>query len=151
LQSWLGVVKWNETTKQSSETVTVGMWRVSDTTIGPRNGGWHLFHYTDDKGHKAISSQVVWLFKASKPPGDHLKAAYFSTLPPGTKNLSKRLFVRGCADKTRFVFNFSGGEELPRLRGGRGDHIHYSVEDYSVEQNRQVFHGETETAKDGPE
>jgi hypothetical protein len=100
-----------------------------------------LFHYTNEKGYKAICSQIVWVFKASQPPGDHPKAAYFTTLPPGTKNLGKRLFVRGCADKLEFVFCFSGGEDLPRLRGGRGDHIHYSEEDYAVEQDRQGPHG----------
>jgi hypothetical protein len=52
-------------------------------------GGGSLFHFTNDKGYKAISSQVVWLFRASKPPGGHLKGAYFTTLPPGTKNLNK--------------------------------------------------------------
>lgn len=103
-----------------------------------------MFHYTNDKGYKAIRSQVVWLFKAMKPPCDHPKAAYFTTLPPGTKNLSKRLFVRGSAEKIQFVFSFSGGETLPRLPGGRGDHVHYSTEDYPVDQTRQVFHGETE-------
>jgi hypothetical protein len=103
-----------------------------------------LFHYTDDKGYKAISSQVIWLFKASQPPRDHPKAAYFTTLPPGTKNLSKRLFVRGCAEKTQFVFEFTGGEDLPRLRGGRGEHVHFSVEDYPVEVERQTRHGKTE-------
>jgi hypothetical protein len=103
-----------------------------------------LFHYTDDKGYKAISSQLIWLFKASQPPCDHPKAAYFTTLPPGTKNLSKRLFVRGCAEKTQFVFEFAGGEDLPRLRGGRGEHVHYSVEDYPVETERQRRHGKTE-------
>jgi hypothetical protein len=102
-----------------------------------------LFHYTNDKGYKAISSQVVWLFKASKPPGDHPKAAYFSTLPPGTKNLGKRLFIRGCADKTRFVFRFSGDGGLLRLRGGRGYHIFYSEEDYAVASDWQGPHGET--------
>jgi hypothetical protein len=65
-----------------------------------------LFHYTNDKGYKAISSQRVWVFKASKPPGDHAKAAYFTTLPPGTRNLAKRLFLRGAAEKVAFVFCF---------------------------------------------
>lgn len=101
-----------------------------------------MFHYTNSKGYKAISSQVVWLFKASKPPCDHPKAVYFSTLPPGTERLSKRLFVRGCSEKTEFVFSFTGGEELPRLPGGRGEHIHYSVDDYSVVKERQREHGE---------
>jgi hypothetical protein len=107
-----------------------------------------MFHYTNDLGYKAISSQVVWLFRASKPPCDHPKAAYFTTLPPGTKNLSKRLFVRGCADKTNYVFSFSGGEDLPRLRGGREGHVHYSMEDYPVEKPRQGPHGETVKVKE---
>jgi hypothetical protein len=107
-----------------------------------------LFHYTDDKGFKAISSQIVWLFKASKPPCDHPKAAYFSILSPGTKNLNKRLYVRGCSEKTRFVFSFSGGEDLRRLRGGRGDHIYFSEEDYSVVQDRQGPFGVTEKVKE---
>lgn len=106
-------------------------------------GGGGLFHYTDHKGYKAISSQVVWIFKASKPPGEHPIGAYFTTLPPGTKNLNKRLFVRGCAEKTQFVFSFSGGDDLQRLRGGRGEHIRYSPEDYPVVESRQGRHGET--------
>ncbi len=113
-----------------------------------RKGELGLYHYTNDKGYKAISSQVVWLFKASKPPCDHPKAVYFSTLPPGTKNLSKRLFVRGCAEKTKFTFCFSGGEDLPRLRGGRGEHVHYSEDDYPVEKPKQGFHGETDKVKE---
>ena len=102
-----------------------------------------MFHYTNSDGYKAISSQPVWLFKASKPPCDHPKAAYFSTLPPGTKNLSKKLFVRGCAEKTDFLFRFIGGEDLPRLPGGRGTFIHYSVDDYPVSKERQREHGKT--------
>ena len=114
------------------------------------SGSWrkHLFHYTNNKGYNAISSQVVWLFKASKPPCNHPRAAYFTTLPPGTRNLSKRLFVRGCAEKTEFVFSFSGGEDLPRLRGGRGDHIHYSGEDYPVEEPRQGRRGRTDQVRE---
>ena len=103
-----------------------------------------MFHYTDSRGYKAISSQVVWLFKVSNPPCHHPKAVYFSTLPPGTKNLGKRLFVRGCAEKTEFVFWFTGGEDLPRLPGGRGDHVHYSEDDYPVVSVRQLAHGESE-------
>ena len=89
-----------------------------------------MFHYTNEKGHKAISSQQTWLFKASKPPGDHPKGAYFTTLPPWTKNLAKRLFVRGCADKATFMFCFSGGEDLIASAGGRGAFIFYSETDY---------------------
>jgi hypothetical protein len=106
-----------------------------------------LFHYTNDKGHKAISSQPTWLFKAAKPPGDHPKGAYFTTLPPGTKNLAKRLFVRGCADKINYVFCFSSGEDLRPLEGGRGAFIFYSVDDYPVERSRQGPHGPTEEVR----
>lgn len=102
-----------------------------------------MFHYTDEKGYKAISSQVTWLFKASKPPGDHPRGAYFTTLPPGAKNLAKRLFLRGGGDKIAFVFSFSNGDDLTPLQGGRGAFIFYSMEDYSVEKERQGPHGST--------
>jgi hypothetical protein len=105
-----------------------------------------LFHYTDSSGYKGISAQVTWLFRASKPPGDHPKGAYFTTLPPGTRNLAKRLFVRGCADKIAFVFCFSGGEDLKRLDGGRGQFIFFSDTDYLVEKTRQGPHGPTAEA-----
>lgn len=107
-----------------------------------------MFHDTNDKGYKAIGSQQMWLFKASKPPGDHPKAAYFTNLPPGTKNLAKKLFVRGCADKIAFVFCFSGGDDLKPLEGGRGAFIFYSVEDYPVEKERQGPHGPTEKVQE---
>lgn len=100
-----------------------------------------MFHYTNDKGYKAISCQPVWIFKASSPPGDHPKAAYFTTLPPGTPNLAKRLFVRGCAEKIGFVFCFSGGDDLRPLEGGRGAFIFYSEDDYPVGKLRQGLHG----------
>lgn len=107
-----------------------------------------VFHYTNDRGYKAISSQVTWLFKASKPPGDHPKGAYFTTLPPGTNNLAKRLFVRGSADKITFVFCFTGGEDLDPLDGGRGAFIVFSAEDYPVGPDRQGPHGPTEAVEE---
>jgi len=112
-------------------------------SLGSTADDQRLHHYTDDSGFKAISSQPVWLFKASKPSGDHPKAAYFTSLPPETKNLSKRLFVRGCAKKTEFFFSFAGTFGLTRLRGGRGDHIFYSLDDYPVEEERQRDRGKT--------
>src|SRR5262249_31937999 len=107
-----------------------------------------LFHYTNDAGYKAIRSQQTWLFKASKPPGDHPKGAYFTNLPPGTRNLARRLFIRGCADKITFVFSFSGGDDLTPLEGGRGAFIFYSVDDYPVEKERQGPHGLTEAVQE---
>ncbi len=102
-----------------------------------------MFHYTNDKGYKSISSQNTWLFKASQPPGGHPRGAYFTTLPPGTRNLAKRLFVRGCADKVTYVFCFSGDDGLEPLEGGRGAFIFYSEEDYAVAEQRQGLHGST--------
>ena len=107
-----------------------------------------MFHYTNEKGHKAIGSQQTWLFKASQPPCDHPKAAYFTDLPPGTKNLAKRLFVRGCANKISFVFSFSGGEDLTPLEGGRGAFVFYSLDDYPVEPERQGLHGPSERVQE---
>ena len=107
-----------------------------------------MFHYTNDKGYKAISSQQTWVFRASKPPYDHPKAAYFTNLSPGTKNLAKKLFVRGCADKINFVFCFSSGDDLTPLEGGRGAFIFYSVDDYLVEKARQGPHGPTEKVQE---
>jgi hypothetical protein len=100
-----------------------------------------LNHFTNETGYKAISSQPIWLFKASKPPGDHPKGAYFTTLCPGTKNLSKRLFVRGCAEKVAYVFCFTGDDDLVPLEGGRGTFIFYSPEDYPVDRQRHELHG----------
>lgn len=102
-----------------------------------------MFHYTNDKGYKSISSQQTWVFKAAKPPGDHPKGAYFTNLPPGTRSLAKKLFVRGCADKITFVFCFGGGDDLKPLKGGRGAFIFYSEDDYSVEKERQGPQGRT--------
>ena len=102
-----------------------------------------MFHFTNDKGYKAIRSQTTWLFKAFQPPGDHPKGAYFTTLAPGTPCLAKRLFIRGAADKVAFVFCFSGGEGLMPLDGGRGAFVFYSTNDYPVEEPRQGPHGVT--------
>lgn len=102
-----------------------------------------LFHYTNTKGFNAIRPQPTWLFKASQPPGDHPEGAYFTTLLPGTINLGKRIFVRGCRDKLEFVFHFSGDDGLKPLPGGRGEVIFYSPKDYPVEPARQIAHGAT--------
>lgn len=100
-----------------------------------------MFHYMDKEANNAIRSQPVWRFRVSKPPGDHPEGAYFTTLPPGTRNLGKRLFVRGCREKLEFVFHFSGNQGLRPLPGDRGTWIFYSPTDYPVEQSRQIAHG----------
>lgn len=102
-----------------------------------------FFHFTNGDGFKAIGCQPTWVFKASKPPGDHPSGAYFTTLPPGTRNLAKRLFVRGGAEKVRFVFSFWGADHLQPLEGGRGAFIFYSTDDYHVDRSRQGPYGPT--------
>jgi len=95
-----------------------------------------LYHYTDDAGFNAISSQVDWLFVASQPPGDHPKGAYFTTLGPKTLNLAQRLGIP--RKKMSHYFAFEDRGDLKPLRGGRGESIVYSRVDYRVENERQV-------------
>ena len=102
-----------------------------------------MFHYTNTRGYSAISSQPIWVFKASRPPGSHPEGAYFTNLPPGTINLGKRIFVRGCRDKLEYLFHFSGDEGLRPLPGGRGEVIFYSPIDYPVGPSRQITRGAT--------
>jgi hypothetical protein len=101
-----------------------------------------MLHYTDDSGYKAISSQPVWRFRVSKPPGDHPAAAYFTTLGPGTRNLAIRLRVP--RSKLEYVFAFNSQEGLRPLEGGRGQYIFWSPVDYNVDRPRQVYNGATE-------
>jgi hypothetical protein len=107
-----------------------------------------LFHYTDDTGWKAISSQVDWTFKASPPPapGAHPCGAYFTSLSVTTPNLSKLLRIP--RHKTSFFLSFVDAGDLYRLRGGRGDFIFYSPEDYSVHKERQRQHGPVGKARE---
>lgn len=101
--------------------------------------GGRLFHYTDDEGYQAISSQRVWVFEASQPSGDHPFGAYFTTLGPGTRNLAKRLRI--AKRKLEFVFCFTDQSDLRPLRGARGEFIFHSRADYAVTKDRQVCHG----------
>ena len=103
-----------------------------------------VFHYTDDSGYKAISSQPAWVFKATQPPGDHPFGAYFTTLGPTTRNLAKRLRVP--KTKLAFLFCFFDRSDLLPLPGRRGKFIFYGPTDYTVEAGRQVFHGSIGTA-----
>lgn len=106
-----------------------------------------VFHYTDDAGYKAISSQVEWRFKASQPPGEHESGTYFTNLPPNTARLASRL--EGLPrEKTEFVFCFRGLTGLKPVTGGRGEFICYSSTDYVVGRDRQVFHGAVQELKE---
>ena len=97
-------------------------------------------HFTDRDGYNAISSQQVWLFVASQPPGRHPFGAFFTTLPPDSPNLAQRLRIPRL--KLGFAFVFSGEEGLTPLPGGRGEYIFYSPISYPVEKDRQVACGE---------
>ena len=100
-----------------------------------------LCHYTDVSGWKAISSQREWLFKASQPPRPdaHPYGAYFTSLPPTTRNLPKLL--RMPRRKTEFFFSFVDAGDLRALPGGRGEFILYCPVDYAVPEARQRQHG----------
>ena len=98
-----------------------------------------MFHYTDNAGFKAISSQVAWTFKASVPRGPHPLGAYFTQLNPETPKLAKKL--RMPQWKMEWLFEFDGTAGLvPIDEGkGRGAYIFFSPADYIVEPVRQRF------------
>ena len=98
-----------------------------------------MFHYTDDDGFKAIASQIEWRFKAFDPPGPHPRGAYFTTLPPDAPDLCAKLFIP--KRKTEYLFEFSGGDDLKPLDGGRGRgrFVLYSPVDYVVAPPRQQY------------
>jgi len=99
-------------------------------------------HFTNHDGYNSISSQVDWLFKAAKPPGDHPFGAYFTTLDATTPNLAARLRIP--REKLAYFFQFRDrpGDLVP-LEGGRGRFVFYSPTDYTVEEDRQVDSGDT--------
>lgn len=96
-------------------------------------------HYTDRDGYKAIGAQPDWVFKASDPPGDHPRGAYFTTLRPDERNLAQRLRIP--KRKVAFAFCFNDSGDLVPLPGGRGQYIFFSRDDYKVGPERQVAHG----------
>jgi len=98
-------------------------------------------HFTDVDGYNAIRAQPIWRFLASKPPGDHPRGAYFTTLGADTPNLANRLRIpRG---KLAYVFSFADAGDLQAITGDRGRWIFYSADDYEVSEARQELHGET--------
>lgn len=101
-----------------------------------------MYHFTDTKGYNGIRASCPWRFRASQPPGDHPVGAYFTTLPPGTPNLAKRLGIP--KSKLEYVFAFTDAGDLTPLPGGRGEFIFYYPEDYPVEEARQIYHGKSE-------
>jgi hypothetical protein len=100
------------------------------------------FHYTNLKGHNAISSQLTWLFKANQPPLPrvHQFGAYFTDFSVETPHLAKKLWVP--KSKIEYFFAFEDVGDLQSIEGGRGEHIFYSSDDYPVVENRQGPHGE---------
>jgi hypothetical protein len=101
------------------------------------------YHYTTMTGHKAISSQPDWTFRASKPPGPHPFGAYFTPLPPNSPRLCSKLLIPRL--KVECVFEFTGGEDLLQVEGGRGQHVQYSPADYVVPRvgGRQLYSGQS--------
>ncbi len=101
-----------------------------------------MFHYTNDRGYKAISSQQPWLFKASKPPCNHPRELTSRTSPGNEKSGQATLRPR-LRGQNEFRVLLFGDEDLRSIEGGRGEHIFYSREDYPVVKERQGPHGET--------
>jgi hypothetical protein len=100
-----------------------------------------LHHYTDKRGYDRIRATVVWCFRAGQPvPRDHPFGAYFTTMPPGTKNLALRIRVPN--NKITHLFSFLDAGDLTPIRGGRGEYVFYSPKDYLVVEERQTFVGE---------
>lgn len=100
-----------------------------------------MHHYTNLASYNAIRASTVWRFIAGQPPGNHPFGAYFTTLPPGTPNLAKKLRIP--ASKLGYVFIFVDVGDLTPLPGGRGAYIFYSPIDYHVVEDRQIYHGAT--------
>jgi hypothetical protein len=99
----------------------------------------HQHHYTDRVGYNGIVALSPWRFRAGQPPGPHPFGAYFTTLPPGTKKLAKRLQIP--RTKIEFAFIFLDQSDLVPLRGRRGPFIFFSPHDYEVDAPRQVYGG----------
>ena len=99
-------------------------------------------HFTSKAGYDGIRSHVVWKFVAQEPPGGHPRGAYFMTLGPGERRLAQRLRIP--REKVAYYFSFVGDDGLLPLRGGRGQYIFYSPEDYRVPPRRQTGHGPRE-------
>ncbi|MEX0703486.1 MAG: hypothetical protein WD069_15430 [Planctomycetales bacterium] len=103
-----------------------------------------VYHYTDEDGYKAIASQPVWKFKASRPERiDNPFGAYFTTEPPDAKNLAEKIGVSW--QKTRFYFAFADYGDLRPVgtsRPARYQRKFYSPIDYEVELHRQRGSGE---------
>jgi hypothetical protein len=100
-------------------------------------------HYTNADGFKRISSQVVWRFVATKPPGLHPIGAYFTTLDIRSPNLCARLRIP--RTKIEYVFCFTGTDGLRSLSGGRGEYVFWCPADYEVDRPRQMYNGLSET------
>jgi hypothetical protein len=102
-----------------------------------------IYHYTNKRGYNAIKATPEWCFKAFQPLAlGHPFGAYFTMLGPETPNLAKR--IRVPREKIEFTFSFLDQNDLTPLRGGRGTHICFSPADYTVAQDRQLYHGERE-------
>jgi hypothetical protein len=103
-----------------------------------------MYHYTDRAGYNSIRAGVTWRFTAGQPtPRGHPVGAYFTTLGPETSRAKlSMIFVPD--RKREFVFVFEDFGDLIPLRGGRGQYVVYSPEDYPVDRMRQLDHGARE-------
>ena len=102
---------------------------------------FRVYHYTSQDGYNAISAQPDWRFRASDPPADHPRGAYFTTLGRDTKNLANRLRIP--RDKVAWFFEFEDAGDLQQIDGDRGRWVFHSTNDYLVVEARQADAGAT--------
>ncbi len=80
-----------------------------------------MFHYTNEKGYKAISSQVVWLFKASKPPCDHPKGGLLhDSAPPDRQTSASDCLFADAARKPSTFSAFPREKTFSACQAGEG-------------------------------
>jgi hypothetical protein len=108
-----------------------------------------IYHYTDEDGYKAIAAASPWKFEAQQPKRKgNPRGAYFTTLPPDTKNLAERIGVS--RSKTQYFFSFVDVGDLLPLNPRRPRKFKvkfYSPDDYLVEADRQCESGENPSWK----
>ena len=98
-------------------------------------------HFTNKTGFNGIRSAPDWRFRAAKPPDARPFGSYFTILTQDAPNLAARLGVPRA--KVAYAFEFRGDAGLHSLRGGRGEYVFYSPDDYMVIKDRQIGCGET--------
>lgn len=98
-----------------------------------------IYHYTEKNAFNTIRSQIIWTFIAAQPPGDNEFGVYFTNLLPDNRQLCKKLRIP--SEKVEFCFEVLDAGDIQRKEGGRGAYVFFNKNDFSVEKDRQRYHG----------